>query len=210
MDPRKLFLSLAFDWDRWPHLASIFMERPRDNRYWTELADLVVFVAPSLASAPVCGDGQEGAPRFGMTAADVARREQLARPDLTAEQILAAGAPPVEPYDMLADLKSKMAASAATVCATWCGTRWDSHIHLGEMVHQDTPPSVTATRCFCTPACRDAGKPLNPRAATVCPTCGGEPHGFEYVEGVAVALSPCPDCAPAAPTGPMKATRGAR
>jgi hypothetical protein len=49
---------------------------------------------------------------------------------------------------------------AATVCAEWCGTMQRSHgpVLPNEVHFQRTK----GERCFCSEACRDAGKPLSP------------------------------------------------
>ena len=55
----------------------------------------------------------------------------------------------------------------AKACAPWCGTGWHEHepedheegVWQGRQLHD------LSTLCFCTLACRDAGKPLNPSSA---------------------------------------------
>ena len=54
------------------------------------------------------------------------------------------------------------APAEAPRCATWCGTRHDTHEHHGEMVLQDVVTPVSRTRCYCTEACLAAGKALRP------------------------------------------------
>lgn len=44
-------------------------------------------------------------------------------------------------------------------CKSWCGTMWHAHDHGMREEHWSAPMDQG---CYCTQACRDAGKPLNP------------------------------------------------
>lgn len=60
------------------------------------------------------------------------------------------------------DVRAGALEEAAACCEAWCGTLWDSHEHVGgEIPYQDEPRLVRRTRCFCTPECRSAGRPMN-------------------------------------------------
>jgi hypothetical protein len=54
-------------------------------------------------------------------------------------------------------------APVPTVCASWCGDSWGSCLESGERraAFMNEPVAADAP-CFCTPACRDAGRPLHP------------------------------------------------
>jgi hypothetical protein len=68
----------------------------------------------------------------------------------------------------------RSASPAAPMCATWCGTTFDSHshgpVHFPGLYHAPGTGTDGIHRtdgiCYCAPACRDAGRPLHPTTPT--------------------------------------------
>lgn len=87
-----------------------------------------------------------------LAAGDPERRER------TLKNLAAAGNPIA-----LAELAQRAAVVPGVTCKPWCGEPEDSH----EEAEDDRPHLGAGTGfCYCTPACRDAGRPLHPPTAT--------------------------------------------
>jgi hypothetical protein len=74
-------------------------------------------------------------------------------------------------------------------CPGWCGTQEPTthRIENRDCFHRDAGPWLL---CFCSPACRDAGRCLNPASPATCTTCGGTRFIALDCQGVRT----CPEC----------------